>query len=153
MEEPANLDAWRAAYDIAADLCDGAQAARCALKVVALYASLGERKLAATLISDALGRVGGELPIDFYFAAAGQAERAGDIETALLAYRRLTSDHPADPAAAMAYFKTGQVLRRLDAAADACWAFEQVTAHPACTQELREAAGRALVGLNAGTRV
>lgn len=150
--QPENLDARQEAYEVAVEARDGVRISACALKLLELYAAQNERELMASLIPDALDRAGDGPPARFYGSAASQAERAGELGAALLAYQALTKRHPEDPATLRAYFRSGQILRRLDELADARKAFERVRAHPVCTEELRQAAERALAEMKNAAR-
>lgn len=151
-EEPRNLDAWQEAYEIAVEAGDGAWASSSALRLLELFAEQNEPELLAALIPDALERVGTKLPARFYASAASQAERAGELQAALLAYHTFIDRNPADASVLRACFRSGQIQRRLGETAAARKAFERVQAHPACSEELRQAAERALAELKNPTR-
>jgi len=151
-EEPENLDAWQEAYEIAVEAKAGTRASSSALRLLELYTAQNERELLAALIPDALERVGTQLPARFYASAASQAERAGELQAALLCYQTFIDRHPADPGVLRACFRSGQIQRRLREPAAARKAFERLKAHPACTEDLRQAAERALAELANPTR-
>jgi tetratricopeptide (TPR) repeat protein len=128
--QPASLDAWQEAYELALAQRDPDEVARAATRLFDLFARAGEHDLAADLLHDPRWREVAPLSPQLGLAAATLLEREGDAREALDLLEHVARAHPRDPKTLRALVRRGEILARAGDQTAARTAFEQARAHP-----------------------
>jgi membrane associated rhomboid family serine protease len=145
-EQPANIDGWLEAYELALARGDGAGVSRAGARLLELYEKAGEIDLARQLIDDV--RWPALRPPRLLLAAATTAERLADGRKALEFYEELVRAAPSDPLALRALILRGELLLRNQDRRGARLAFEAAQAHPAFGPSWSGKVERGLAGCN-----
>ncbi len=131
--DPASLDGWREACEIALASGDAKELERAAPRLLELYAKAGEAPLGERFVRETLRdhpRLAGPR---FLLAAAAFFGRTGDGRAALDLYARVHEGAPDAEEAFLALVRSGEVLSRAGNSQRARECYTAARAHRACT--------------------
>lgn len=132
-KDPASLDAWREACEIALAAGDVKELERAAPRLLELYARAGETSLGERFVVDAVRDYPRLVSPRFLLAAAAFRDRAGDGRAALELYARVREDAADSEEAFLALVRSGEVLGRAGDATRARECYTAARAHRACS--------------------
>ena len=131
-KDPASLDGWREACEIALASGDTKELDRCAPRLLELYARAGESPLGVAFVQEALREHPGVAGPRFLLAGAAFHDRTGDGLGALRLYERAHEVAPESEEAFLALVRAGDVLVRAGDGRRARQSYQQARAHRAC---------------------
>jgi membrane associated rhomboid family serine protease len=132
-KDPASLDAWREACEIALAAGDAKELERIAPRLLELYARAGEASLGERFVQETLRDHPPLASPRFLLAAAAFHDKTGDGRTALALYAAVGEDAADSEEAFLALVRSGEVLGRAGDAARARSLYAAARAHRACT--------------------
>lgn len=134
-EQPENLDALRLAFDLALESNRGAEAVRCADRLLSLYLRRGETQLARGLVFDVMRNARDRVTPRFGLAAARFMEKEGEVNEALELNEQVAAAFPADGSALQALVRIAALRRERGDQAGLASALQAARRHPLFSPE------------------
>lgn len=134
-QEPDNVDAARAGYDMAAETADWPYFAQNALLLLDQYLKLNDPELIRTHIDEAIEVRAQDLPERFYLRAGAFFEKQREPKRALQMYASVVKMHPQSGEALRALLQASKVQRQLGRVDEAKILLQRARSHEACTPE------------------
>jgi membrane associated rhomboid family serine protease len=147
--QPASLDAWREAWELALATNDGQEAARAGCRYLELCVRQREGTLAHEIVYDRRWRELARIPARLWLAFGGLCEREGDGRSALDCYEQAEASEPGDPATLRALLRRAELLRRNGMTSEARAVLARARSHPACRDAWPATVEAALAALDA----
>ena len=144
--EPSNLEAWRESYETAGAAQDAAQVGRAAARLIELYARVGEKALASSIVLETLREFEGRLPVGYCLTAAKWLEQQDDARTAIAIYEEVAQRSP-DASGLRALIRIGDLMKQAGDVRRARAAYERAKSHPGCSELWRGKVESALAAL------